>query len=166
MKKWFAGLLMALAVALPVVPARAGDEAKTLTPEVCKLMKSGKKLDSVWLGPDYDKSKGFKVADLEYLAEERNGQVIEYLPAQLKTIAKADSPYTLTVTVVDVGSRTATGLFYIKGKITVEGRVTDSQGKVVAAFKTREKMPENLAGTDAKAGVDKIMTAIVKDLLR
>ena len=167
MKKVLHLILVLLGVC--AMPARAGDDIKTLPPAVYDQMKSGDKLDKVWVDPSYDKAKGFQVASLAYKAELRIGDVMDALNKNLATLATADSPYTLKVAVVKVTTSTYIMYGSIKGAVTVEGQILDQESKVVVCFITKEKAPGGGMGFGGKGdygfACDKIASAIAKDLL-
>jgi len=151
------------------IPSHASDDPKTLAPNVYDQLKSGKKLDKVWISPDYVRSKGFKVEpNVDYKAENRSTQVMEMLPKALGSLARTDSQFTLKVAVVRVTTRTFTGFGYISGTLRVEGRIVDADGKVVAAFVTKESGSSGTLGNDTDnymPACDKIASAIAKDLM-
>ena len=158
--------VLALALLIGTTPALANDDPKTLPSNVYDQLKSGKKLDKVWLTPAFDKSKGFKVAAIEYKAEYRSSEVMDSLPKALKTLEKADSSLTLQIAIIKVSTKTFTGFGNVMGAITVEGRILDAEGKVVAAFRTKEKAGSFGSGKDDyTVAADKIATAIAADLL-
>lgn len=139
--------------------AHAGDPVKTLTPEMYGQMKAGQKLEKVWVSPTFDKTKGFKAGDVIWKVEERNPEVRTLLTDGLKDLAKATSPYTMNLTVVNF----STGA---RGKVAVEGVVVDAEGKIFAAFSMATKTSLFLArGVNPwSAPVNEIISAIAKDL--
>ena len=160
-------VLSLLVLALPhayLSSAVADDEVKTLPPAMYKQMKGGKKLDKVWIDHEYDKSKGVAMGEFNWSAPDRNSTIMEFLPDQLKTITKKDSPYKLNVTVVRASNFKNVGVAYIRAKLGVEGTIVNADKKVIAAFKTEVSFSE-YATVDAKGGVDKVISAILKDLL-
>lgn len=145
---------------------KAGDDPKTLPPAMYEAMKSGKKLDKVFVDPAYGKQAGFKVAPIEYKAENRSTAVMEGMAKSLATLAKVDSSYTLHLTVIKVTTKTFTGFGSVMGKVTVEGRILDAEGKVLVAFVTGERAGAfATASDDYQVACDKIASAIAKDLL-
>lgn len=153
-------LVLAAAV---LAPLQASDEVKTLPQAVYSQMKSGKKLDKVWVGPGYDKAKGFQFGELNYRAETRNGSVIEYFPTAFKGVAKDQAPYKLVLAVTGFSEKTYAVITYKDGWVEVEGQLQDSEGKAVAAFKTKQTYPAS--SNDPKKAVDGIVSAIIKDLM-
>lgn len=146
-------------------PLVASDDPKTLPPAAYEQMKSGKKLDKVWLDPAFDKTKGFKVGPVLYKAENRNGEVLEYLGKALATLGNPDSPYTLKVAVVKVTTKTFTGFGSVMGYVMVEGRIVDGEDKVVGTFIAKERAGGFAsAKDDYPAACDKIASDIAKDL--
>lgn len=156
-------LILALAI-LFSLPVLACDDVKTLPPAMYSQMKSGKKLDKVWIAPTFDKSKGVAMGEFKWSAEDRNSTIMEFLPAQLKTITKEGSPYKINVTVVRASNFKNVVVRYIRAMLGVEGTIVNSDNKVIAAFKTEVSFSE-YANVDAKGGVDKVISAILKDLL-
>ena len=145
---------------------KASDVPKTLPPAMYDAMKSGKKLDKVFVDPAYGKLAGFKVAPIDYKAENRSTAVLEGMTKSLGMLAKSDSVYTLHVTVIKVTTKTFTGFGSVMGKVTVEGRIVDADGKVVVAFVTGERAGSfATAADDYQVACDKIASAIAKDLL-
>lgn len=146
---------------------KAGDDPKTLPPAMYEVLKSGKKLDKVFVDPAYGKLAGFKVGDVEYRAEDLKPEVLEGMKKALAMLGKSQSPYTLKLTVVKVTNTTFVGLGNVMGKVTVEGQIVDADGKVVVAFVTREsaELGGFGGGTNYQAACNKIASAIAKDLL-
>jgi hypothetical protein len=145
---------------------QADDAVKTLPPTIYQQMKHGKKLDKVWVGTDYDKTKGFKIGTIEYKAENRNGTVTDYMPKALATLAKSDSPVTLQMTITKVTTKSFTGFGNAMGHVTVEGKIVDATGKIIAAFTTSGSAGSwGSANDDYQAACDKIASAIAVDLL-
>lgn len=160
-------IFAALFLATACIPVLASDDPKTLPTPIYNQLKSGKKLDKSYLTPDYDKAKGFKIGKVDYKAEYRSGDVMTYLPKALSTLAKDDAPFTLNIAVVHVSTQTYALVGIIMGAVTVEGQIVDSNGKVVAAFRTKEKSaPAGFGGKDDyNVAIDKIASAIAADLL-
>lgn len=159
--------LMLVAVLMFGLSLRAGDDPRTLPPAMYEAMKSGKKLDKVFVDPAYGKLAGFKVGDIEYRAENLKPEVLEGMKKALGMLGKEQAPYTLKVTIVKVTNSTFIGLGNVMGKVTVEGQIVDSEGKVVVAFVTREtaELGGFGGGTNYQAACNKIASAIAKDLL-
>jgi len=146
-------------------PLAASDDPKTLPPAAYEQMKSGKKLEKVWLDPGFDKAKGFKIGPVVYKAENRNGEVMEYLGKALSTLGNPDSPFTMKVAVVKVTTKTFTGFGSVMGYVMVEGRIVDSDDKVVGTFIAKERAGGFAsAKDDYPAACDKIASDIAKDL--
>lgn len=165
--KTFKNIALALIVVIigPTI-LQAGEDVKTLPPATYQQMKHGKKLDKIWLGTDYDKTKGFKIGAVEYKAENRNGTVLEYMPKALATLAKTDSPFTLQVAIIKVTTKTFTGFGNKMGKVTLEGKIVDPTGKVVAAFVAAGSAGSWGSGSDDyQAACDQIASGIAVDLL-
>lgn len=155
-------LSLALLFALPVV---AGDDVKTLPAAMYDTMKSGKKLDKVFVDPSYDKSKGFKLGEVEFRAESLNSTVIDGMKKSMAMITKREAPYTLHVVVVKVTTKTFTGFGNLMGKVFIEGRIVDENGKLVAAFLASERAGTvGMGADDYQVACDKIATDVAKDL--
>jgi hypothetical protein len=161
--------IIALALTISITGSaflKAADAVKTLPPAIYQQMKHGKKLEKVWVGNDYDKTKGFKVNAVEYKAEIRNGAVMDYLPKALATLAKDDSPVTLQVVVTRVTTKAFTGFGNAMGKVFVEGKISDATGKIIAAFTTSGSAGNwGDAADDFQLACDKIASGIATDLL-
>jgi hypothetical protein len=161
--------IIALALTISITGSaflKAADAVKTLPPAIYQQMKHGKKLENVWVGNDYDKTKGFKVNAVEYKAEIRNGAVMDYLPKALATLAKDDSPVTLQVVVTRVTTKAFTGFGNAMGKVFVEGKISDATGKIIAAFTTSGSAGNwGDAADDFQLACDKIASGIATDLL-
>lgn len=160
-------IFTALFLAATCLPALASDDPKTLPAPIYDQLKSGRKLDKSYLTPDYDKTKGFKIGKVDYKAEYRSGDIITYLPKALSTLAKDDSPFTLNIAVVHVSTKTNALVGTIMGAVTIEGQIVDNNGKVVVAFRTKEKSASAGFGgrDDYSVAIDKIASAIAADLL-
>jgi len=145
---------------------KAEDAVRTFPPAVYQQMKHGKQLDKVWVGTDYDKTKGFKVGAVEYRAEKRNGTVMDYMPKTLAPLAKGDSPVTLQVIITKVSTKSFTGFGNAMGKVFVEGKIIDATGKIIAAFTTSGSAGNwGDAADDFQSACDKITSEIATDLL-
>jgi len=111
MKKMILGLAL---LSAGLWPALAG-ELRTLPPNVYAQMKSGKHLGKVWISPAWQGAQGFTVGRMELAAEVDSdyANVIEYLPYRLRTFSTADSPNTLSLTVIEMSSvdRSSAGFF-------------------------------------------------------
>jgi len=159
-------LMLALAI-LFSLPVLAGDEVKTLPAAMYDSMKSGKKLEKVFVDPSFDRAKGFKLSEVEYRDELLNSSITDALKKSIGMVVRSDSPYTLHLAIVNVTTKTFTGFGDVMGKLTVEGKILDAEGKVVVAFIAREKSGHGagLSGAeDYSVATDKIATAIAKDL--
>jgi hypothetical protein len=144
----------------------AGDEpTKTLPASMYGQMKEGKKLEKVWIGPAYKKEDGFSFGKLDYKADNRDSALMDHVNTQMKSIAKDKSPFTLTLAITELTDKKFTGFGYAMGKATVEGKITNKAGEIVAAFTTKVKMPESPGGKDQRGCADAIVSAISKDLL-
>ena len=145
---------------------KADDAVKTLPPAIYQQMKHGKQLEKVWVGTDYDKTKGFKVSAVEYKAEIRNGTVMDYMPKALATLEKSDSPVTLQVIITKVTTKSFTGFGNAMGKVFVEGKISDATGKIMAAFTTSGSAGSwGGVNDDFQLACDKIASEIAADLL-
>ncbi|MCH7664708.1 MAG: hypothetical protein IH936_02095 [Acidobacteria bacterium] len=139
--------------------ALAGEAVKSLSPEIYAQLKKGQKIQKVWIGPKFDKTKGFRAGDVSWTAEKRNQEVRTLLTDGVKDIATETGPYTLNLTVVNF----STGA---RGKVAVEGMLVDTDGEVVAAFSHSAKTSfMAVRGVSPWAApVDAIISAIAKDL--
>ena len=166
MNKSLSALLIALGCILTSNQAFASDDPKTLPAPCYDQMKSGKKLDKVVILPGFDKAKGFKLGSVDYRAETMNSTVLEALKKSAAMAVRSESTYTLNLAIVKVTTKTFTGFGNVMGKVTVEGKITDANGDMVAAFKTAERAGSaGMGADDYQVACDKIVSAITKDLL-
>lgn len=101
---------------------------------IAQQMVKGKHLDLVWAAPDFDRAKGIRLGPLSGSGgNEVARSVIEYLPLAVRKIVRANSPYVLDVTVVDVQARQVTA-GRAHARIEIEGRIRDAGGKLKVAF--------------------------------
>ena len=150
-------------------PLHASDDPKTLPPAAYSQLKSGKKLDKVWLDPAFDKAKGFKVGPVVYKAEYRSGEVMDYLGKALATLGNPESTFTLKVAVVKAAAKHGVVIGTKGGFVTVEGQITDADGKMVGCFQTTGKAGPAWADNNGEkdnfpAACDKIASDIASDL--
>ena len=81
-------------------------------------------------------------------------------------LAKSDSPYTLHMTITKVTAGHKLLKTRVRGRLTIEGKIVDTNSKIIVAFTTREAAGEIGADADNfQIASDKIATAISKDLL-
>lgn len=153
-------ILLTLALMFGLV-LKAGDDPKTLAPAMYEIMKSGKKLDKVFIDQSYDRKIGFKLGTIEYLADNRKPHVLKEMTEMVGMLVKNQSPYTLNLSIVKVTNASFIGVGYVMGRVTVEGKIVDADGKIVAAFLTREAAMAD----DYQVACEKIVNAIAKDLL-
>jgi len=164
MKTLVIGSLVLLAAgAQPMLAA----EVRTLPPAVYAQMKSGSKLGSIWISPKFDGAKGFRVGQVDVAPEleDPHKNVIDYIPYALRRIATVDSPYVMTMTMVDVDTVDRGSIGYFSAAVGVEGQIKDQDGTLLVAFRTREQIQnretveKNLLGS-----IDRIVWAISRDL--
>jgi len=164
MKKLVLGSLILLSAALQ--PGRAED-IRSLPAAVYGQMKSSSHLGKLWISPSWNGAQGFAVGKVQVAAEidDPYNDVVAYLPYKLRTLSTPDSPNVLSVTVVELswiergpqGAYTAT--------MGVEGQITDKDGKLLVAFRTRET--DSLRETITKCfemAMDQIAWSLSKDL--
>jgi len=135
----------------------------TITGETASKMRRGKTLDLVWASPDFDNSLGVKLGRISNETEENARSVTDYLPTALLKLIKVDSPYTLHLAVTRLALREAHERS--SAKVTIEGRVVDHAGAIVAAF--AEQAEDTVGGNlqeNARIAVRTIAFAVTKDL--
>ena len=122
----------ALVLALAVLPMTAADAPKSvIPPEIAAQLQhtKGKRMDKVWYDAKaYDRTKGVKLGEVVWAAKASCPELHDSLKKTLQRRCFREAPYTLTlgVTVWDEGMFTA--------KATIQGTVTDAEGKILAAF--------------------------------
>jgi hypothetical protein len=136
MKKMILGLALFSAGLWPAL----GEEVRTLPPDVYAQMKSGKHLGKVWISPAWQGAQGFTVGKIQVVAEIDSpfANVIDYLPYRLRKISTADSPNTLSITVVELSSIDRSSVGHFSASMGVEGRIVGKDGNLLVAFRTRE----------------------------
>jgi hypothetical protein len=129
-----ASLIAISLMVIPSVPAMAGD-FKTIPPQIVKVLKKGSRLSLVWKAPGFDGSKGCTIGHIDNQSVNDADGALERFPFELKSLVQADSPYVLSITVVQDRMTTSPG-GDSSARVEVEGRVVDSSGAIVAAFDT------------------------------
>ena len=143
----------------------ASDPPKTLSAGFYDTAKPGKKLDQLLLEPGFDKAKGFSFdGKVKTLSEIRNSAIADALASQIKAESTDASPYRMQLAIVEITNHTPTGIFYILGRVTVEGTILGPGGKPEASFRVRVKIPESMGTPDPRAAADAVVAAILKDL--
>jgi hypothetical protein len=155
-------------VAKPAAPAQPLPAPAPLPPlftaETAAGMQRGKALGLIWTSPDYDRAAGFSLGEVRYEVETRNDGIDQYLPDALKEISSNDSPNVLEMRITNLTMRTS-GRGASNVTLGIDGRIRAKDGKVLAAFSTRE----NVTGTgdlvaDCRGAARRVVLAIVKDL--
>jgi hypothetical protein len=165
MRKLVVGSLVLLAACAG--PLLADDAQQTLPPEVYAQMKSGSKLGKVWVGPEFDGSKGIAIGTMTVDPSVVSGfsNAIDYFPYALRRLAFPDSPNVLSVVLVEMSTVDRGAAGYYSATVGVEGQIVDRNGKLVAAFRTREEARgQEDVENNLKRAMDKIVWAISKDL--
>jgi hypothetical protein len=162
MKKLVLGSLLLIATGLQPLTAT---EVQTLPPAIYAQMKTGKQLGKVWFSNNYDVSKGFTIGTVTSQAEGFFANSIDYFPYALKRLAFNDSPYALSLTVIEFSTvdHASSGIY--AATIGVEGTVKDQAGELMMAFRTREEINNrDSVLANCQAVMDKIVWSISKDL--
>jgi hypothetical protein len=156
-------LLLVMPLLLPWVQVHAG-EPLTIPPEIAQSMKKGSKLVSLWIAPDFDGSKGFKLGQISNETNDSASVVQEYFPYALRKFLKNDSPYVLHMAIV--GFKLKSSNSASNARLEVEGRIVDKSGKLVSAFigYALETIGGN-ANDSARYAVNRIAFAMAKDLM-
>jgi len=144
----------------------AADDPKTLPPEMYEVMTGGQNLEKLFVDPAYDRAKGFKLGAVDYRAETKISAALEGLNKSIAMITRSDSPFTLNLAITKVTTGFKLLRTHRRGRLTVEGKIVDTNGRIIAAFTTKE--PAGKVGADVdnfQFACDAIATAISKDLL-
>ena len=163
-------MLKSLVLALLVVsgagfPRAMAGQAGTLSPEINSRMKSGRKLDRVWLNPTFDASTGFTLGRVESWAEGRLAGKVDYFRQALSRLALPDSAQVLDVTVLNLYAMEAHGTGRANASMEVEGQILDKDGQVMFAFATQQEVDNReSAETDCEAVMDSIAWSVAKEL--
>ena len=160
--------------ALFVLPLSATEKVKvekltvkSLPAETYPLLQKGKKLSLVWKSPEFTPGRGFKVGEVSWKADDRLGEVTPYLKAQIAEIASASGFYTVDLAVTEAkASSTSWHGHTTHGYYLLEGRVKDGEGKVVAAFVTKEEHEQVGFDETLKPGIDRTVSGIASELFK
>ena len=140
---------------------------KTLPSETYPLFQAGKKLSLTWRATGFNTMRGFKVGEITWKAEERLGEVTSYLKSQIPDIASATGYYTLDLAITDAkASHTSWHGHTTHGYFVIEGAVKDAEGKVVAAFVTKEEAEQVGMDESMKPGIDRVISGIASELFK
>ncbi len=139
---------------------------RTLPPEIyAKLVqnKSTKALCWAWKDEDYDHSLGFSVKEIAFRSQkELPARFQEHLRTQIGKLEDAQSPYKLTLSVVDYGEITA---WPKAGFVVVEGVIT-LFGTPMAAFATSEiVVTKDEDGYKLQYAIDDILKSFVGEIM-
>jgi len=166
-------VMLAALFLLPVVPGRAAEKVKvdnltvkTLPAETYPLLQKGKKLSLLWKADGFTPSRGFKVGKIEWKAEDRVAEVSTTLKAQIVDIASPTGLYTLDLAITEAKAGTLGYVHNTTGFFILEGQVKDVDGKVVAAFITKEESAFAGMNYTLTVGVDKAISGIASELFK
>ena len=126
-------------------------------------MKQGRRVDKIWIGPRYNRYKGFTVSEVNYDVKVTNEVVVDYLPVAFNSIGKNRASHDLVVTVRRFSEKVSSVRPYNTNSMQVDGQIFDKDGRIVAAFQIDRTFP--LSIEDTKAAIDAIVLAVKKDLL-
>lgn len=164
-------LATALLLALPLLASEKVKvdklSVRTLPAETYAKLEKAKRLSLIWRDPSFDPSRGFKPGDLEWKAENRVGEVATYLKEQLATFGTTkEGAYILELAITEAQAGDIGYTWNKTGYFILEGRVKDAEGKIVAAFVTKEE--DEFAGMakSLKPGVDRALSGISSELFR
>lgn len=139
---------------------------KTLPAEVYAKLEKGKRLSRIWKNSESAPSRGFKMGDIEWKAENRVGEVASYLKEQAQTIGSKDGYYTLELAVTEAAGGDLGYMWNKTGYFILEGRVKDPEGRVLAVFVTKEEDEFGGMAKTLKPGVDRAIGGIVSELFK
>ena len=163
MNKVIVTSLLALAAGLRPAPAA---ELKTLPPAVYAQLKSGKRISKLWVSPAFQPAQGFRAGQVDVAVTSLfAGDVAGQLPAALARVARPEASALLSLTVVELSTKERAQNNYREATVGVEGRLTDPDGNLLAAFQARE-IANHGAGLseDCRQAVDAIVAALAKEL--
>lgn len=152
-----------LATSIPTVPQSEVVDP-LISPVVWVEMKKGKSLGKIWIGPGYDRSRGFSLGEVRYRTNDRNDGIDKYLPDALAAISEKDAPCMLQLHIVDLAVR-VNSKGVSNARLGVEGRLLAKDGAVLAAF-TSQEMATGTGDTidDCRRAAKAIVQAINKEL--
>jgi hypothetical protein len=153
-------------ILLAAAPWQAFAEVpRTLPAEVYTKLKSGHKLDKVWMDPSYDASTGFTIGKVTTMAEGDLANSIDYFPYALNRLTIPGSVNTLDLTVTELIGTILYSKNVATAAMTVEGRILDRDGKTMFAFSDREECSDGETPLkNCQQVMDRITWKLAKEL--
>jgi hypothetical protein len=162
MRKQVLGSLMLLGAAFWPLHA---EEVRTLPPEAYALMKSGHKLDQLWINPKYDTATGFGLGKITTLADGLYANTVDYLGLAFQHLTVPGSANVLNLTVTRLTTVDHGFSGYFSASMAVEGEVLDPKGQLMVVFSTQATVKYRQTVLDNCKGVcDLIAWSLYKDL--
>jgi hypothetical protein len=128
-------------------------------------MKSGHKLDKLWINPKYDPATGFVLGKVTTLADGFYANTVDYLGVTFQYLNVPGSPNVLNLTVTSLDTVDHGFAGYFSAAMTVEGEVLAPNGELMVAFSHRAKVENRQTVLDNCKGVcDAVKWALYKDL--
>lgn len=169
----YLNLFLPIVISMFVIPLMAAEKVKvdkltlkTLPAEVYPLLQKGNNLSLFWKGPEFVPGRGFQVGEIAWKAENRVSEVLTTLSNQIGGIASPGGSYKLEMAITDAragvnGMMSNTAGFYV-----LEGQVKDRDGKVVAAFVSKEESQWVGMEYTLKGGVEHSISGIASELFK
>ena len=143
-------------------------EACTLPPAVVAQMKPGRRVTRLYLSPGFPAlaAQGIRVGQVGSTVQHPFLEtMLTYLPTALNRLAKPEAANVLSLTLTELSSRENVLRDQWSTAIGVEGQVLDPDGKLLAAFITREEASD-LVGTtrNGRLAIDRIVATLAREL--
>jgi hypothetical protein len=168
-----------LAIGLATGAAHAADkvdvaklEKKSLPADIYTHLKQGKRASLLWRAAGFLPASPYRVEKVEWLADERNGALLEYTTKQMMSLGQTDgAQYTVQVRVTGYVPGEVKAFNNTPSRLIVEAVVLDKSGTVVAAMVTSEKIgyyghPARGGGFNEDSMVDKVASALDSEVMK
>ena len=147
-------------------------ERKSLPADVYTNLKQGKRASLLWRDTRFVVAAPYAVEKVEWLADDRNGSLMEYVTKQMQTLGQKDgAKYTVQVRVTGYEDGAVKALKNKPSRLIVEAVVLDTSGAIVAAMVTSEKAgyyghPARGGGFNEEGMADKVVSALDSELMK
>ena len=142
-------------------------EVKTLPPAVYTQMKDGKRIDKLFVSPDFKPSEGFRTGTVDLAVQNPYGSLVKFVPIAFARLAKPESPNVLTMSMNELTtkSRVSMARSFWNTTVGLEGQVVDPQGHLLVAFETREINREEVGNQACgQIAIERIVASLAQEL--
>lgn len=162
MRKLILGSVFFLAAGLQPVLA---EEVRTLPPEIYSQLKGSSKLGRLWISPRFDGTKGIAIGTATSVVDSQYNTVTDYIPYALGRIGTPGSPYTMSVTIIEMTVKNLFATGFMSATMGFEAQVVDPEGNLMVAFRTRVEC-KNREGVilNCQGAIDQLVFDVSKGL--